>query len=120
MTDRVILEERSGSCGHVEKEKESVIVNAVKVRDAIAGIPYLIGYALTAMMTTGPDNCNTYGDSPVVAIMQAIVDKRVSANPESVNFKICFLQTLDDIVSSPRYFSRRPKLYLKPPRFSSR
>lgn len=45
---RVLSEERQVSSGHVEKKKESVIVNAVHFRDAIAVIPYPIEDALAA------------------------------------------------------------------------
>lgn len=63
LTARVVSEDRPVSGGHVSKNQESIAVEAVVLRNAIAGISYLIEEALTAMMTPGPDDGNPYDDS---------------------------------------------------------
>lgn len=78
-------------------------MKATTVWDAITGLPYLIEYALAAMMTPGTDKDKPYDDGRMAVMMQATVDKRVLAKFESANSKICLYQTIADIVSWPWY-----------------
>lgn len=71
LADPVVSEERSVSDGQVAIKEEPVIVNAANVRDAVADISYLFEDALTAIMTLGVDNGNSYGDSGITAMVQA-------------------------------------------------
>lgn len=80
------------------KKAESVVVNACNVIDALSSIPYVIQDASTVLMTTGSDNGKPYDANVMAAMIQATVDKTVSAKLESVNFEIRLCQTGENIV----------------------
>lgn len=69
LVNRVVSEECLASGGHVAEKEELVTIKATNVRDAIAGFPYHIDNALTAMITLGPDDGKLYGDSHMAATM---------------------------------------------------
>lgn len=54
-------------------------------------------------MNSGLDDCKSYGDSRMAAMIPVIGDNTVSEKFEYVNSEICFRKTIDDIVSLPRY-----------------
>lgn len=54
-------------------------------------------------MTVGPDHRNLFVDSQMIAMMEAMVDKMVSAKLDFVEFQIRVRETVDNIVSLPRY-----------------
>lgn len=51
-----MLEEHSGSGGHVTEKEKSVNVRSTNVWRVIASIPYLTEHALTTLMTSSPDD----------------------------------------------------------------
>lgn len=101
--DQIVSDEHPTFARHVAKKKEPVIVSAANVGNVIAGIPYLIEDALTAMMTPGRDSGKPHGDSRMTAMMQTIADKTVPAKLESIEFEIHVRQTPSKIASSPGY-----------------
>lgn len=117
LVDRVLSDDCLASAGHGVKKEESVAVKASNVRDAIAGSSYLIENALAAMMTAGRDEGKQYSDIRMAAMMQAMVDKKVSARFDSANFDIRRRQTIDDILSSPRYPVKVTKALLETEKF---
>lgn len=109
LAGRVVSKEPQASDWHVAKKEESIIVNVPNVRDAISWIPYVIEDTLSAMMTPGPENDKPYGYSLMAAMMQFMVDKKISAIFESVDFGIRLRQTIDETVSSHRYHVKLSK-----------
>lgn len=59
----------------------------------------------------------SYGDTSLAAMMHAVIDEVVSARFELMKFAICLCQTIDDIVSWPRYLVQVAEALLDPKEF---
>lgn len=99
LADHVVSEERPASGGRAVKIKVSQTVKGANVRDSIADIGYLMENVLTTIMTPGPDHGDLHGDSRVAALMQAMIEKAVSAIFDLVHFEIGLRLKNDNIVS---------------------
>lgn len=84
----------------VREKKTSEIVKAASLIEETEGISCFIKNSLAATMTPDHDGGRHYGDSRMETVMQAMIDKAVSAEFELVNFDIRLLQTIYDILSS--------------------
>lgn len=103
LADPIVSEECPASGGQEAKKEVSGTVKATNILDVLADILYLIEDSQAATMTPGPDDIYSYAYKHMDTIIQAIVDKAVLAKFESVNLEIPLRQTINDIVSSPRY-----------------
>lgn len=102
------------------KKENSVFVLTANVRDAFAGIPYLVEDSLPPMVISGPDNHKPYGHSLIDAIVQSMDNKTVWAKFESVDFETHLRKTLNNIVSSPRKLVKMAKALLDTEEFLER
>lgn len=103
LADNVVAEGFLASGRYMAKKEQSVMVKATSVITVIAGIPCLIEYAMTALMTARLYNRKPYSNSIMAAMRHAIVYRTTSAGFEFSDFEIFLQQTLDDILSSSWY-----------------
>lgn len=96
-------EECPTSARRITKKEEWVVLKGTNVTDDIAVNPSLVEDKLAAVMTPGPDEAKPYSNILILAMVQPMVDKMVSAKFEYVNFEFFLCQTIDNMESSPIY-----------------